>query len=126
MAYPSRFQNNPLNTGFIVRLNKTCGRSNCKCMNSAYRHECFGLKYWYYDQLSGKRYQKIMHLNKMIVPTVQRVLSIHKGYQLLVNMGDWAIFSIAQKYPTLRRDDLYIKAYAEYGNSHNSQNWLAN
>lgn len=95
-------------------------------MNSEHRHECYALKYWYYDQSTGRRYQKVLHLNKKLVPIVQKKLATHKGYQLLESMGDSAVIHIGLKYPLLEKDDLYLQAYLEYGNSKNSCHWLYN
>lgn len=124
-AFMTRLNQNPYQTGFIVCHKQVCGRKNCHCYkDKKFRHLVFKLKYWLYNPEERIPQQKTIHIKKSEVVKIQKELAIRKGLMLLVKLGDEAIFNIAEKYPYLEKEELYIKAYLLYGNSHSAGKWL--
>jgi len=125
MAFFSRFSNNPYLTGYIIRQFINCGKRNCHCYKDGKKHEVFRLKYREYDFAKVRPVkQKIKHIRRTDIASIQFKLSAHKGWFILYSYGDWAIFDIARIYPNLADEAIQAKAYETYGHSKLAHSWL--
>lgn len=124
MAFFSRFSNNPYLTGYIIRQFINCGKKNCHCYKDGKKHEVYRLNYREYDLAKIKPVkQKMIHIRKSDVASIQQKLSVCKGWDFLFN-HQWAVFEIAYRYPNLSGEAIQSKAYQDYGHSKQAQRWL--
>lgn len=124
MAFLSRFNNDPYLSGYIIRQFINCGKKNCHCYKDGMKHEVYRLRFREYFLNGTKSKQKVIHIKKANVSAVQYKLAVRKGIDLLLSLGDWAIFEVAHKYPSLVGEAIQIKAYQDYGHSIHAQRWL--
>lgn len=111
MAYEARLLD-PIPYACVVKLQKRCGKKNCRCWTNNQRHEAYGLKYRSYNE-DGSITQHIKHLPKDQVNMVARTIAIRKGMAIWHDLPDDVQWRVAKKCAGKDGDTTFATAYIE-------------